>query len=175
MLNELISAAGMEAYDMPSFDVVSEINRHELLNAVDQANRELSTRFDFKGTNASVEQSELVLTLRAPSEFQVKQILDILQGKLAKRGIDIASLKVEPVTVSGQETRQIVTVREGIDADLARKIVKLVKESGLRVQAQIQEKQVRVSGKKKDDLQSVIAMLRGAKLDLPLQYTNFRD
>jgi len=160
---------------MPSFDVVSQINRHELTNAVDQTNRELSTRFDFKGTNARVEQSELLLTLRAPSEFQVKQIMDILQSKLAKRGIDIASLEVEPVIASGQEARQVVTVREGVDTELARKMVKLVKETGLKVQAQIQEKQVRVSGKKRDDLQAVIAMLRAAKLELPLQYVNFRD
>jgi hypothetical protein len=160
---------------MPSFDVVSEINRHELTNALDQTNREVATRFDFKGSNARVEVNELVLTLIAPSEFQVQQLLDVLKQKLAKRGIDLAALKVDEVVVSGSEARQAVTVREGLDSDLARKVVKLVKESGLKVQAQIQDKQVRVTGKKRDDLQAVIALLRGAKIELPLQFTNFRD
>ena len=160
---------------MPSFDVVSEINRHELTNALDQANREVSTRFDFKGSNARVETKELLLTLVAPSEFQVQQLLDILKAKLTKRGIDLGTLKIDDIVVSGSEARQQVTVREGLDSDLARKVVKLVKESGLKVQTQIQDKQVRVTGKKRDDLQAVIAMLRAAKLELPLQYINFRD
>lgn len=160
---------------MPSFDVVSEINRHELTNALDQTNREVATRFDFKGSNARVENKELLLTLIAPSEFQVQQLLDVLKGKLTKRGIDLATLKIDDVVVSGSEARQQVTVREGLDSDLARKVVKLIKESGLKVQAQIQDKQVRVTGKKRDDLQAVIALLRAAKLELPLQYTNFRD
>jgi uncharacterized protein YajQ (UPF0234 family) len=160
---------------MPSFDVVSEINRHELANALDQTNREVSTRFDFKGSDARVETKELLLTLVAPSEFQVQQLLDILKTKLAKRGIDLATLKIDNIVVSGSEARQQITVREGLDADLARKMVKLIKESGLKVQAQIQDKQVRVTGKKRDDLQAVIALLRTAKLELPLQYTNFRD
>lgn len=160
---------------MPSFDVVSEINRHELSNALDQTNREVSTRFDFKGSNARVETKELLLTLIAPSDFQVQQLLDVLKAKLAKRGIDLASLKIDDVVVSGSEARQLVTVREGLDSDFARKLVKLIKESGLKVQAQIQEKQVRVTGKKRDDLQAVIAMVRAAKLELPLQFTNFRD
>ena len=160
---------------MPSFDVVSQVNRHELNNAVDQAAREVATRFDFKGTNARIEPKDLVLMLIAPSEFQVQQLLDILKAKIAKRGIDLAALRVDPVVVSGSEARQTVTVREGLDTDLARKLVKMVKESGLKVQAQIQEKQVRVSGKKKDDLQAVIALLRAAKVELPLQYVNFRE
>lgn len=160
---------------MPSFDVVSEVNDHELTNALDQTNRELATRFDFKGSNARVERNEQALTLIAPSEFQVQQLLDILKAKMAKRGIELGALKVDAVTVSGSEARQLVTVREGIDSELARRIVKMVKESGLKLQAQIQEKQVRVNGKKRDDLQSAIAMLRQAKLDLPLQYVNFRD
>ena len=160
---------------MPSFDVVSEINRHELTNAVDQTNREVSTRFDFKGSDARVEPKELQLTIVAPSDFQVQQVLDILQGKLSKRGIDLACLKVDPVVVSGKEARQVVTVREGLDSDLGRKIVKLIKESGLKLQAQIQEKQVRITGKKRDDLQAAIALLRGAKVEMPLQYVNFRD
>jgi uncharacterized protein YajQ (UPF0234 family) len=160
---------------MPSFDVVSQVNRHELNNAIDQAAREVATRFDFKGTNARIEPKDLVLTLIAPSEFQVQQLLDILKAKIAKRGIDLAALRVDPVVVSGSEARQTVTVREGLDTDLARKLVKMIKESGLKVQAQIQEKQVRVSGKKKDDLQAVIALLRAAKVELPLQYVNFRE
>ena len=160
---------------MPSFDVVSEINRHELTNALDQTNREVSTRFDFKGSNARVEQSELLLTIIAPSDFQVNQVLDILENKLSKRGIDLACLKIDPVVVSGSEARQLITVREGLDSELGRKIVKMIKESGFKLQAQIQEKQVRVTGKKRDDLQSAIALLRGAKVDMPLQFVNFRD
>ncbi|MCG3201840.1 MAG: hypothetical protein NFCOHLIN_01712 [Gammaproteobacteria bacterium] len=160
---------------MPSFDVVSEINRHELGNALDQTAREVATRFDFKGSGARVEQNELALTLVAPSEFQVRQLLDILKARLARRGIDLAALKVEDVVVSGSEARQAALVREGLDSDFARKVVRLIKESGLRVQAQIQDRQVRVTGKKRDDLQAVIALLRAAKLELPLQYVNFRD
>ena len=160
---------------MPSFDVVSEINRHELTNALDQTNREVSTRFDFKGSNARVEQSELLLTIIAPSDFQVKQVLDILENKLSKRGIDLACLKLDPVVVSGSEARQLITVREGLDSELGRKIVKMIKESGFKLQAQIQEKQVRVTGKKRDDLQAAIALLHGAKVDMPLQFVNFRD
>lgn len=160
---------------MPSFDVVSEINRHELTNALDQTNRDVSTRFDFKGSNARVEQSELLLTIIAPSDFQVKQVLDILENKLSKRGIDLACLKLDPVVVSGSEARQLITVREGLDSELGRKIVKMIKESGFKLQAQIQEKQVRVTGKKRDDLQAAIALLRGAKVDMPLQFVNFRD
>ncbi|HTT09094.1 MAG TPA: YajQ family cyclic di-GMP-binding protein [Gammaproteobacteria bacterium] len=160
---------------MPSFDVVSEVNAHELANAVDQANREINARFDFKGTNTRIEQTEKVLTIRAPAEFQVKQALDILQHRLTKRGIDLACLKIDPVIVSGSEARQVITVREGIDAELARKISRQIKDSKLKVQSQIQGPQVRVSGKKRDDLQAVIALLRTAKFDLPLQYTNFRD
>ena len=166
-----------EGPDMPSFDVVSEINHHELTNALDQTNREVSTRFDFKGSNARVERNDLQITIIAPSDFQVQQVRDILQNKLSKRGIDLACLKLEPVVVSGSEARQIVNVREGLESELARKIVKMIKESGLKLQAQIQEKQVRVTGKKRDDLQSAIALLRGAgdRIDMPLQYVNFRD
>jgi hypothetical protein len=160
---------------MPSFDVVSEVDVHELTNAVDQTNREIGNRFDFKGTKTRVEQQERELTLLAPSEFQVKQALEILQQKIAKRGIDTACLDYGKVTMSGSESRQVITARHGIEAELGRKIVKLVKETKLKVQAQIQEQQVRVSGKKRDDLQSVMATLRAAKFDLPLQYVNFRD
>jgi uncharacterized protein YajQ (UPF0234 family) len=160
---------------MPSFDIVSEVNAHELANALDQANREISTRFDFKGTNTRIESVEKVLTVHAPAEFQVQQALDILQNRLAKRGIDLNCLKIDPPIVSGSEARQIITVREGIDAELARQVVKQVKDSKLKVQAHIQGQQVRVSGKKRDDLQSVITLLRAGKYEMPLQYVNFRD
>ncbi len=160
---------------MPSFDVVSEIDSHELSNAVDQCNREVSNRFDFKGSNSRVEQTDNVLTLIAPAEFQVKQITDILQTKLSKRGIDIACLEYSDIQESNNEARQTVTVREGIDKELARKIVKLVKASKLKVQAAIQGEQVRISGKKRDDLQDAIALLKEQNLEMPLQYTNFRD
>lgn len=160
---------------MPSFDVVSEIDEHELNNAIDQANREIGNRFDFKGTSARVERSEFELTLFADSDFQVKQVDDVLQKKLAARGIDLGCLGMGEIVTSGKEARQTVKVRQGIDKDLARKIVKLIKDSKLKVQAQIQGEQVRVNGKKRDDLQQAIALLRGANLDLPLQYINFRD
>jgi hypothetical protein len=160
---------------MPSFDVVSKLNAQEITNAYDQAQRELATRFDFKGTGAAYERKDNVLTLRAPSEFQLKQMLEILYGKLARRGIDLKCAKADTPVVNLSEARQTVTLREGIDADNARRIVKLVKESKHKVQAAIQEQQVRVTGKKRDDLQEVIALLRAADLDLPLQYVNFRD
>ncbi len=160
---------------MPSFDVVSEVDVHELTNAVDQTNREIGNRFDFKGSNTRVEQKERELTLLAPSEFQLKQALEILQQKMAKRGIDTACLDYGKVAMSGSEARQVITARHGIEADLGRKLVKLVKETKLKVQAQIQDQQVRVSGKQRDDLQTVMTALRAAKLDLPLQYVNFRD
>ncbi|KAF0193123.1 MAG: hypothetical protein FD165_226 [Gammaproteobacteria bacterium] len=160
---------------MPSFDVVSEINMHELANALDQTNREVGTRYDFKGADASVTQDEKVLTLEADSEFQLDQMLSILYQKMAKRSVDIGNLEVKPVEITGKRARQIINLRQGIDKDLARKIVRVIKDSKLKVQAAIQGEQVRVTGKKKDDLQDVMALLRNAKLDLPLQYTNFRD
>jgi uncharacterized protein YajQ (UPF0234 family) len=160
---------------MPSFDVVSEIDKHELTNAVDQANREVDTRFDFKGTDSKFELSGNEVTLESGSEFQLQQMMDILHKKMVKRGLDIACLEANDPEVIGKRARQKATAREGIDKELARKIVKLVKEQKLKVQAAIQGEQVRVTGKKRDDLQQVIAMLKEAKLDLPLQYTNFRD
>jgi cyclic-di-GMP-binding protein len=160
---------------MPSFDVVSQVDQHELRNSVDQANREFSTRFDFKGSGAHVEQDRQVLMLHASSEFQLKQMLDVLQQKLAKRGVDIACLEVAEAQVSGQQARQQVVVRQGIDDSLARKMVKLIKDSKLKVQAAIQGEELRISGKKRDDLQEVIALLRKAELGLPLQFVNFRD
>ena len=160
---------------MPSFDVVSKIDNHELTNAVDQANREVSNRFDFKGTNSRVEATEENLTLIAPAEFQVKQITDILENKMSKRGIDIACLDYGQIHERNNEARQQVTVRQGIDKELARKIVKIVKDSKLKIQTAIQGEQVRVTGKKRDDLQKIISTLKEQNLDLPLQYINFRD
>jgi hypothetical protein len=160
---------------MPSFDVVSKIDMQELTNAVDQSNREITNRFDFKGTDSRVERVEERLTLIAPAKFQVNQVKDILETRLAKRGIDVRCLKYGELQENVNEAKLETVVRQGIDAELARRIVKLVKDSKLKVQAQIQGDQVRVTGKKKDDLQQVIALLRGQKLDLPLQFTNFRD
>ena len=160
---------------MPSFDIVSEVDAHELTNAVDQANREISNRFDFKGSNSRVEQKGNVLTIEAEAEFQIRQINDILNQKLSKRGIDIACLEHDEVVESNMRASQVVTVREGIDKELAKKIVKMIKDKKLKVQAQVQGEQVRVTGKKRDDLQQVIAFLKEASLGLPLQYQNFRD
>ena len=160
---------------MPSFDVVSEVDKHELTNAIDQTNREVTNRFDFKGTNARVERNDNALTIIATAEFQIKQIVDILQGRMTKRGIDIDCLDFQEVTESNNEARQNVVGREGIEKDIARKMIKLVKDSKIKVQAQIQQNQLRVSGKKRDDLQNVIAELKAARLGLPLQYVNFRD
>ncbi len=160
---------------MPSFDVVSEVEMHEVTNAVDQANREVSTRFDFKGSGARYERADDVITMTAPSEFQLQQMLDILQTKLARRGVDIACLEIGEPQASGREVRQTVTVRQGLDAPLAKRIVKLIKDTKLKVQAQIQGEKVRVTGKKRDDLQKVIAMLKEADIEMPLQFNNFRD
>jgi uncharacterized protein YajQ (UPF0234 family) len=160
---------------MPTFDVVSEVKMHEVTNAVDQANRELTTRFDFKNTKAKFELEKNIVTMRAPSEFQLKQMFDILTGKMAKRSVDVRCLQVDPPQVSVNEANQCVTVRQGIEADMARKIVKMIKDEKLKVQAAIQGDKVRVSGKKRDDLQVVIGMLREATLDLPLQFDNYRD
>lgn len=160
---------------MPSFDIVSELDPHEVTNAVDQASREVGTRFDFKGTGAKFELAELVITLSAPADFQLKQMMDILKLKLTKRGIDIVCMKVDEPVVTGQITKQIVTLRKGIDTELGKKLQRLIKDSKLKVQAAIQDKQVRVTGKSRDDLQSAMALIRGGKLELPLQFTNFRD
>jgi uncharacterized protein YajQ (UPF0234 family) len=160
---------------MPSFDIVSEVNLHEVTNAVDQASREVGQRFDFKGTDARFEQKEAVVTLSAPADFQLKQMLEILRLKLSKRGIDLGCLKVDEPVTTGQTARQVVTLRQGIDADLGRKIQRLVKDSKLKVQAALQDQQVRVSGKSRDDLQAAIALVKKGGFDLPLQFTNFRD
>lgn len=160
---------------MPSFDVVSEIDQHELTNAVDQANREIGNRFDFKNTDSRVEQEDNQLTLFAPTEFQVDQVLDILRGTLAKRKIDMKSLKAGDKDSNVAECRMPLTIQQGIDQPLAKKITTQIKSSKMKVQAAIQGDQVRVTAKKRDDLQAVMAMLREADLDMPLQFNNFRD
>jgi hypothetical protein len=160
---------------MPSFDVVSEIDHHELKNALDQANREIGTRYDFKGSNASIAQAAGVLTLEAESEFQIKQMIPILKEKMSKRGIDVDCLDFGDLVEMNKRARQPVTVREGLDKDLARKMVKLIKDKKLKVQAAIQGEQLRVTGKKRDDLQEVMQVLRDASLEIPLQFNNFRD
>jgi uncharacterized protein YajQ (UPF0234 family) len=160
---------------MPSFDIVSNTDSHEITNAVDQANREVSMRFDFKDTNARVELSKTEITIIAPTEFQLKQVDEILRNKLAKRQVDIRSLNYKEINTALSEAKQVVEVKQGLDTENAKKIVKLIKEAQFKVQAAIQGDQIRVTGKKRDDLQEVMAMLRGAKVELPLQFVNFRD
>ena len=160
---------------MPSFDIISEVNLHEAANAVDQASREVNTRFDFKGSGAKYELAESVITLTAESDFQLQQMMDILHLKLAKRSVDIASLKADDPQITGKQAKQTVTLIQGIDANLARKIVKLIKDSKMKVQAAINGEKVRVTGKKRDDLQECIALLRTGEFDQPLQFDNFRD
>ena len=161
---------------MPSFDIKSEVNQVELNNAVAQANKEITNRFDFKGSDARVEQGENTLTLFADDEFKVNQVHDVLIGKLTKRGVDVRALergKIE--TIGGGKSKQVVTVKVGVDQALAKKIVGLIKDSKLKVQSSIQGDAVRVSGAKRDDLQSVIVLVKKAIDDFPLQYGNFRD
>ena len=161
---------------MPSFDIVSEIDAHELSNAVDQMRREISTRYDFRGSDVVIELKEKTLKVDAESEFQLGQVEEIIYSKLAKRGIDTRCMEKGEPEPRGRRCLQDFTVREGIDKDLARKIVKLIKETKLKVQAAVQGEQVRVTGKKRDDLQQVMAMLKANdSIDMPLQYTNFRD
>jgi len=160
---------------MPSFDVVSEVDHHELKNGVDQANREVTTRFDFKGTGSKFELTDLVISMHTESEFQLQQMYDMLCSKLVKRSIDIACLeKGEPV-IQARTATQSIKVNEGIDTPVAKKLVKLIKQSKSKVQAAIQGDQLRITGKKRDDLQQVIALLKGADEETPLQYKNFRD
>jgi uncharacterized protein YajQ (UPF0234 family) len=160
---------------MPSFDVVSEIDTHELTNAVDQAVRELTQRFDFKGTKATFDLDDTTVTMSAPADFQLKQMLDILKLRIAKRGIDVGCLKVEDPVVNLATAKQAVILRHGIDAETGRKVSRLLKDSKIKVQAQIAGDKVRVTGKKRDDLQEAIALLRKAEFDVPLQFNNFRD
>lgn len=160
---------------MPSFDIVSEVDLHEVTNAVDQANREVGNRFDFKGSNARVEQKQAQLILHAETEFQIKQVLDILHLKIAKRSIDIAALSAGEIESNGKKASMVITVQQGIDQDLARKLVKQIKGLKIKVQSSIQGDKVRVSGKKRDELQHVIEQIKNSNVDLPLQYINFRD
>jgi uncharacterized protein YajQ (UPF0234 family) len=160
---------------VPSFDVVSEVNAHEVANGVDQANRELAQRFDFKDTGARFELEESTVTLHAQVDFQLKQMLEILKLRLGKRGVDIACLEEKVPEVNLSAARQQVLLKQGIDADTGRKISRLIKDSKLKVQASIQGEKVRITGKQRDDLQSAIKLLRGSKLDVPLQFNNFRD
>lgn len=160
---------------MPTFDVVSELDMHEVTNAVDQASREVGNRFDFKGSNARFEQKDNVITLFGTSDFQVTQMLQILYAKLSKREVDLNCLSLGELQTVGKEVKKVLTLRQGIETELAKKMVKIIKDSKLKVQAAIQGDQVRVSGKQRDDLQSVMSLLRQAKLDMPLQFINFRD
>jgi uncharacterized protein YajQ (UPF0234 family) len=160
---------------MPSFDAVSEVNHHELTNAVDQANREVTTRFDFKGTGSNFELKDSLVTMNTESEFQLQQMYDMLCTKLVKRGIDIACLEMGEPVVQLKTAVQVVTVKEGIDTADAKKMVKLIKDRKLKVQSAIQGEQLRVTGKKRDDLQAVMALLKEADFGPPLQFKNFRD
>jgi uncharacterized protein YajQ (UPF0234 family) len=160
---------------MPSFDVVSELNAHEVTNAVDQANRELSQRFDFKDTGASFELNEFVVTLRAQVDFQLKQMLEILKLRLSKRGIDVACLEPKEPTVNLAAATQEVVLRHGIDQETGKKLARLVKDSKLKVQASLQGDKVRVQGKSRDELQAAMALLRKSGVEVPLQFNNFRD
>lgn len=161
---------------MPSFDAVSKVDKAELTNTVDQVSREIGQRYDFKGTSAQIEQAEDNVTLFGDSEFQIKQIQDILYARAAKRGIDMSSFDPQKIeAIGGDKAKQLMKIKQGIDKELAKKMVKLVKDSGLKVQAAIQGDEVRVSGKKRDDLQACIALFRSSKLGQPIQYINFRD
>ncbi|HET6587233.1 MAG TPA: YajQ family cyclic di-GMP-binding protein [Oleiagrimonas sp.] len=160
---------------MPSFDVISEVDKHELTNAVDQANRELANRFDFKGQDASFELDAFVITQRAPSEFQLQQMLDILRARLVARKIDIRALDVGDAETSLAEARQKITVKQGIEQPVAKKLVAELKAAKLKVEAQINGDKLRVTGKKRDDLQTAMALLRKSDVALPLQFDNFRD
>jgi uncharacterized protein YajQ (UPF0234 family) len=160
---------------MPSFDIVSEVDLQEVRNAVDQASREIGTRFDFKGVDAAFEQNENEILLRAEQEFQLNQMMDILRQKLVKRKVDVAAMDIKDVETSLHVARQRVIIKQGIESDLAKKMVKQIKGSKLKVQAQIQGEQIRVTGKKRDDLQQTISLIRDTDYGLPLQFQNFRD
>lgn len=160
---------------MPSFDIISEFDKHEVKNAIDQANKEVSTRFDFKGSDSTFELTEDKLVMISESTFQLQQMFSIVCAKLSRRGIDIACMDVADPKGSGKMMRQEIILKQGLDTVLAKKIVKLIKDKKMKVQAAIQGDQVRVTGKKRDDLQEVIQMLRDEKLEMPLQFSNFRE
>lgn len=160
---------------MPSFDIVSQLDKHQLTNAIDQANRIVTTRFDFKGVNAKFTKQEDQVLVEAEAEFQIEQMLEILRAEMSKKSIDIKCLEYGKIEESNKAAKTSVKLREGIEQDLAKKITTKIKAEKLKVQAQIQGDQVRVTGKKRDDLQSVIALLKQEDLDMPLQFINFRD
>ncbi|HEX9390478.1 MAG TPA: YajQ family cyclic di-GMP-binding protein [Usitatibacteraceae bacterium] len=161
---------------MPSFDIVSEVNKVELKNAIEQANKEVSTRFDFKGSDARIEQKELELTLFADDDFKLGQVKDVMMNKMAKRGVDSRLLdEKKKEKIGGDKVKQVITVKNGIESDLAKRIVKLIKDSKIKVQASIQGETVRVTGKDRDDLQEAIALCKKQIEDVPLQFNNFRD
>jgi len=161
---------------MPSFDVVSEANLVEVKNAVDQTNKEVSTRFDFKGSDARVEQNERELTAFADSEFQLGQVRDVLTNKMTKRNVDVRFLDLGKIEkIGGDKVKQLIKVRNGIESDAAKKIVRLIKDSKMKLQASIQGEAVRINGAKRDDLQAAMALLRKEVAELPLEFNNFRD
>jgi hypothetical protein len=161
---------------MPSFDITSEVNKVELKNAVEQSNKEIQNRFDFKGSDARIEQAELTLTVYADDDFKLKQVMDVFTGKCAKRGVDVRALEPQDAEkISGNKMKQIVEVKNGIETEKSKSLVKLLKDSKMKVQASIQGPAVRVTGAKKDDLQTAIQLLRKSVTDIPLQFGNFRD
>ena len=162
---------------MPSFDIVCQLDKHEVTNAVDQANREVSTRFDFKGIQATYQYEGSTITLHAETDFQLRQMIDILEHKFGKRQIDLEHMKIADPVIQHKNAQQVVTLQEGISQELAKKIVKFIKAQKVKVkvQAAVQGEQVRVSGKKRDDLQEVIGLLEAEEFGLPLQFGNFRD
>ncbi len=160
---------------MPSFDIVSEVDSHELANAVDQTKRELGNRFDFKGVDFSITQEDESIKLVAEVEFQLNQLFDVLQNKMVKRAIDVGCLEKGDITPSGKQNYMVVTVKQGLDSETARKIVKMIKVEKIKVQVAIQGEKVRVTGKKRDDLQNVMTLLREGKVGVPFQFNNFRD
>jgi cyclic-di-GMP-binding protein len=160
---------------MPSFDIVCEMNEHEVRNAVDQANREVKNRYDFKGVDAVFELAKEQVTLKAEVDFQLQQMMDILRQKLAKRQVDVKHLDPQQPVIQHKNAQQVVKLKQGIPTDAAKDLVKRIKNSKLKVQAQIQSDQVRVTGKKRDDLQAVISFVKEAELELPLDFVNFRD
>jgi uncharacterized protein YajQ (UPF0234 family) len=160
---------------MPSFDVVSEVDKHALTNAVDQASKVIVSRYDFKGVDAKFDRKEYEITMIADNEYQLDAMLDSLRVALHKNGIGVSCLEIKPVKTAGKQVKKDLVVRTGVESELAKKIVKLIKDEKMKVQASIQGDQVRVTGKKRDDLQECMAMLRAAEIEIPLQYTNFRD
>lgn len=160
---------------MPSFDVVSEVDKHALTNAVDQAGKVIVSRYDFKGVDAKFDRKDYEITMVADNEYQLSAMLDSLRSALLKNGIAVSCLDVKPVKTAGKQVKKDVVVRTGLESDLAKKLVKMIKDQKLKVQAAIQGDQLRITGKKRDDLQECMAMLRAADIEMPLQYTNFRD